>query len=371
MRRFAFVIHPLRYDDFARKFPFTRWLPQRLVERAFKAVRPMVTGHVTGVVSQATGETLEGWLIGLPLTPQILLESPYEWVLQRLEQAGRLAETLGAEILGLGAFTKIAGDRGVTLARRLRIPVTTGNSYTTASAVNVTLQAARQMGGDIARAEVAIIGATGSIGRAACHVLGSRVAAMTVVARRRGPLEVLKAELESRFPGLKVRIQSDIAAAVRAADIVIAVSSAPEAIVDPADLKPGAVITDVARPRNLSRLVSEVRRDVLVIDGGVIRVPGDRADLGFDFGFPPQMVEACMAETMALALDGRLEPFTLGPEVQVERVEEIDRIAARHGFTLAGLRRFERAISPEEVEAIRERARRAGSAWGSPAATHA
>lgn len=69
MRRFAFIIHPLRFDDFARKYGFTRYLPPKLVEWAFKQVGPVMAGHVTGVRSPA-GEELEGWLIGLPLTPR-------------------------------------------------------------------------------------------------------------------------------------------------------------------------------------------------------------------------------------------------------------------------------------------------------------
>jgi len=128
--------------------------------------------------------------------------------------------------------------------------------------------------------------------------------------------------------------------------------------VAPEDLRPGAVVCDVSRPRNLSRVVTERRPDVLVIDGGVIEVPGERADLGFDFGFPPRMVEACMAETMALALEGRMENFTLGPTVEPEKVGEIQAIADRNGFKMSGFRRFERAISDAEVDAIRDRAAR-------------
>jgi predicted amino acid dehydrogenase len=353
VRRFAFVLHPLRFDDFARKYPFTRFLPPSWVQWSFKHVGPVMAGHVTGVVS-ATGEELEGWLIGLALTPQVLLTAPYSWVLKKLIAAGQLAERLGAEILGLGAFTKIAGDRGVSLAEALSIPVTTGNSYTTATAVAGALAAARRMGRDPKTAHVAVIGATGSIGTACCHLLAQEVSALTVVARGRDRLDALAAVLRDRYPGVAVHVQTDIAAAVRSADILIAVSSSPDALVAPEDLRPGAVVCDVSRPRNLSRVVTERRPDVLVIDGGVIEVPGERADLGFDFGFPPRMVEACMAETMALALEGRMENFTLGPTVDPEKVGEIAAIADRHGFKMSGFRRFERAISDAEVDAIRE-----------------
>lgn len=352
MRRFAFVLHPLRLDDFARKFPFTRFLPDPVVERLFSYVPPLKVAHVTGVRSE-TGEELEGWLIGLPMTPRLILDSPYPRVLEKLTRAGRMAEELGAEILGLGAFTKIAGDRGVTLASRLQIPVTTGNSYTTATAVEGALAGARRLGLDPASARVAVIGATGSIGAACCQLLAEEVPEQTLVARGRERLEDLAGRLRAQHPDGRFHIETDIRAAVRGADIVIAVSSSPDAIVEPEDLKPGALVCDVARPRNLSRVVTERRPDVMVIDGGVIEVPGPNADMGFDFGFPPRMVEACMAETMALALDGRLENFTLGPSVDPDKVREIHQIAGRHGFKMAGFRRFERAIKESEFDRVR------------------
>jgi fatty aldehyde-generating acyl-ACP reductase len=133
------------------------------------------------------------------------------------------------------------------------------------------------------------------------------------------------------------------------------VTSAIETIIEPHHLKPGAVILDVARPRDVSRQVVEKRKDVLVIEGGMVEVPGP-VDFGFDFGFPPRMAYACMAEVMILALEGRCESYTLGRDITVEQVEEITSLAAKHGFRLGGFRSFERAVTREEVELVKENA---------------
>lgn len=114
---------------------------------------------------------------------------------------------------------------------------------------------------------------------------------------------------------------------------------------------------DVSRPRDVSRQVVEERDDVLVIEGGMVEVPGD-VDFGFDFGFPPRMAYACMAETMTLALEGRYESYTLGRNITVEQVMEIARLAEKHGFRLGGFRSFERAVTDEYIERIKENARR-------------
>ena len=63
-----------------------------------------------------------------------MVEMPEAYVL-KIIKAGKVAEKLGAKIVGLGAFTSIVGDAGVTVANNLNIAVTTGNSYTVATAL--------------------------------------------------------------------------------------------------------------------------------------------------------------------------------------------------------------------------------------------
>lgn len=105
----------------------------------------------------------------------------------------------------------------------------------------------------------------------------------------------------------------------------------------------------MARPRNISGQINEIRNDVLVLYGGVIRVPGE-VDFGLNFGFPPGRAEACIAETMILTCEGRFESFTLGNDITASQVTKISGLAAKHGFSVDGFRRFERAISQKEIE---------------------
>jgi predicted amino acid dehydrogenase len=178
---------------------------------------------------------------------------------------------------------------------------------------------------------------------------------MTLVGRQIKKLEDI-AEKILREMGLSVRITSDIHSALKRADVVITVTSSVDSVIDADDLKPGAVVCDVARPRDVSREVAEKRNDVLIIEGGVVEVPGD-VDFHFNFGFPPKTSYACMAETMMLALEGRYENFTLGRELTVKQVEEISAIAKKHGFKLAGFRSFEKAVTQSEIEAVKKNAR--------------
>jgi hypothetical protein len=58
-------------------------------------------------------------------------------------------------------------------------------------------------------------------------------------------------------------------------------------------------------------------------------------------------------------LEGRFEDYTLGKHLTRERVEEIGSIARKHGFRLSGFRSFEREVTLEQIEAVRQNARRA------------
>ncbi|NLJ77221.1 MAG: shikimate dehydrogenase [Peptococcaceae bacterium] len=355
MQNFAFMIHPMDVGDVARKFKLAKYLPQRALERAFALLPSMKVSHITGIRS-SYGEA-EGWFIACPLTTRLMTSMPSGYVIRKIIQGGRVAEKLGAKIFGLGAFTKVIGDAGITVAKNLNIPVTTGNSYTVATAVDATREAARVMGHDLKKSSVVIMGATGSIGRVCAMILAGEARNMTLVARNKRKLEDLAAGILYET-GLAVKITSDSKRALSNGDVVITVTSAVDTVIEPEDIKTGAVICDVARPRDVSKRVSEVRKDVLVIEGGVVEVPGD-VEFNLNFGFPPGTAYACMAETMILALEERYESFTLGRDLGIEQVEEIAGLAKKHGFKLAGFRSFGKAVTVKEIEGIKLSARNA------------
>ena len=357
MEKFAFILHPLSLADMQKVSPFVRCIPDSLLEHVLRKKKPFEVSHITGVKSPYA--EAEGWFVGCPLTAKQMVELPEEFVIDRIVETGKIAEELGAKIIGLGAFTSIVGDAGITVAKRLNIAVTSGNSYTVATALQGTREATRLMGKDLRDAEVAIVGASGSIGSACARILSREVRHINLVARRIATLEELAQELNGHGAAT-FSVSSNVKDSLHKADVVIAVTSAVDFIIDPADLKSGAVVCDVARPRNVSRNVSAQRNDVLVIEGGVIHVPGD-VNFHFDFGFPQKTCFACMAETMILALEKRYENFTLGRNLHPSQVDAISALADKHGFTLAGFRNFEHAVTEEMIERVRMNAQKNAS----------
>ncbi len=355
MDNFAFIIHPVDPKrDVQRKFPILgKVLPEPAINFFSQFFPPVYISHITGIVSQATGKEIEGWFIACPLTPKQMVSMPPEVVYKKVIQTGKLAQKLGAKMIGLGGFTSVVGDGGITISQHLDIPVTTGDSYTVAVAVEATYNAALQMNINPTTATAAVVGATGSIGRVCAQLLASRVAKIVLIGRRLDALKQVQALVEAQGQS-EVLISTNMED-LRKCEMVLTVTNAIEAVIKPHHLKSGAVVCDVARPRDVSRQVIRERDDILVIEGGMVRVPG-QVNFNFDFGFPPGMAFACMAETMTLALDGGGKSYTLGKNITLDQVKTMFTMSTRHGFKVSGFRSFELALTDEKINQIKQNA---------------
>jgi fatty aldehyde-generating acyl-ACP reductase len=355
MDNFAFIIHPVDPKrDVQRKFPLLgKILPEPTINFLSQYFPPVYISHITGIVSQATGKEVEGWFIACPLTPKQMLLLPPATVYKKIIATGKLAQKLGAKVLGLGGFTSVVGDGGLTISRHLDIPVTTGDSYTIATAVEGTLRAAQQMGISPAHGTAAVVGATGSIGKVCAQLLSNYVSEIILIGRNVNALKQIQSLVKAgrAIPTYISTNMEDL----RRADMVLTVTNAIQAIIEPQHLKSGAVVCDVARPRDVSRQVVEQRDDILVIEGGMVKVPG-QVNFNFDFGFPQGMAFACMAETITLALEGCYKSYTLGKEITLEQVQTMSAMATQHGFKVSGFRSFERAVTDESINQIKQNA---------------
>ncbi|NDJ86115.1 MAG: shikimate dehydrogenase [Chloroflexi bacterium] len=363
---FAFIIHPINIKaDVARKYPLLgKILSERQINFFSQFFPPVYISEITGIVSEDNQRELTGWFIACPYTPATMLRLPVERVYKKLVACGEKAAGLGAKIVGLGAYTSVVGDAGTTIAQRLDTPVTTGDSYTVYIAVEAVLKAAREMDIPIGTAKAAVVGATGAIGATCAELLAESVADLILVGRRAEALE----QVRERCEGKRAHITTSITMNdIYTADLILTVTNATTSIIEPQHIKPGAVICDVARPRDVSWRLYRERNDVLVIEGGMVEIPGP-VDFGFDFGFPPGKAFACMAETMILALEGRYEDYSIGKHIAIEKVREISAMAQRHGFKLSGFRSFEYAVTAEQIAHVKELAIANQRVWSPPLA---
>ncbi len=287
-------------------------------------------------------------------TPRQMMSHGERFTYDRLNKSARIAERKGARIMGLGAFTSVVGDAGITVAHEADIAITSGNSLTVAATLEAAKQAVVKMGAtDLTKGKVMIVGATGSIGSVCSRLLAQAIYDVVLVSIEPERLIELKRTIQEETP------QAHVAIATRPDDylgdcdlIVTATSAFGQRIVDITKCKPGAVICDVARPPDISKEEADLRPDVLVIESGEVLIPGD-IDFGYDIGLPPKTAYACLAETALLAMEGRFEDYTLGRNITMERVKEIYRLFKKHEFQIAGLRSHDEYVTDEDIAARR------------------
>ncbi len=396
--RFAFLVHPLdlqSYPQFDQSLlMFSEDELAQLAKKWSSLVQPFVISRV-GIKSES-GARACGEFIVVPRTAGELAQMPRGEALQELREALKLARAGGAGIVGLGAYTAVVSMGGLYLKDE-GIPLTTGNSYTVVSAVEAVSDACAKLGILPQRSSAAIIGAAGSIGKGVALLLSETVGGLILVGnphsnnKPSGSRRILGVAAEiyrylagllhagRLFPGGSlgdrlfrcgtlpppeaplddfitfarsaarrsgpVRITTSVKEALSGAGIVICATSSRERLIQPGDLPPGAMVCDISRPPNVSAAVEQERPDVLVIDGGVVELPG-RPDLGWNSGFPRGQAYACMAETVMLALEQHYGHFSLGSSgVNLESILQTREWAARHGFSLADLRSFDQPLS--------------------------
>jgi hypothetical protein len=66
------------------------------------------------------------------------------------------------------------------------------------------------------------------------------------------------------------------------------------------------------------------------------------------------VVYACLAETIVLALEGRFENFTVGRNIEWEKVREIYRLGRKHGMKLAAISGVNGPFSDADIRRVRE-----------------
>ena len=357
--QFAFVLHPLTVDYLAHhpRYAWTRHLPRKLVEVAAAHMPAQYVGTAKGGRSPATGRPIDGFIYALGSTPRQMLTRPPEFTYSRINRAVEDAAERGAQIVGLGAFTKVVGDAGVTIAKRASIPVTTGNSLTIAATLETAKLTARRMGwADLARGKAMVVGATGAIGSVCSRLLAAAVKDVVLVSIEPPRLEALKHKILEETPDATIVTDVSTAPWVGQCDLIVTATSAfGQRVLDVSQCKPGAVILDVALPPDISAEEAALRPDVLVVESGEVLIPGP-VNFSFNIGLPQGVAYACLAEAALLAMEERFECFTLGRDVHPDRVKEIYRLFRKHDFRIAPLRTFGQLLTDELVAEKRARA---------------
>jgi len=314
---------PIPEEDLREILP---WFPPRTVCRV--AVRSS-----DGSVSR--GVYIDSFIPPDRLEARFLREN-----LVRVREAADYAIREGARIVSLGGFSSILLEGKLDLLpQQAGTAFTTGNTLTVAFIVRGMERAAELAGRDLRDASLLIVGASGDVGSGCAYSLAPKVKRLLLCARNSDRLQKLTSEL-SRL-GTSIEADTDARRLVGKADFVICAASlsAPTLLLD--GLAAGAIVCDAGYPKNL-RPGSGPPHGAVFWGGLGQALGGFRFDpdlLGILNPHPyPCVAHGCLLEGVALALEGRFEPFSRGRGlITATRVEEIWEVARKHGLTLAPL----------------------------------
>ena len=399
---FVFLIHYTEEEDIFRSDPSFRQFSEAELANWCDWVRQFGPGLARRIpaVTSKSGAAAEGWLMSVPMLARDMQGGGRKIAAGMVRDAVDIAGGRGAARVGLGAFTSIVTRGGEQVTGR-GVPITSGNTLTTVSAVKSIEAMAQRTGIEIEDAHVVVVGASGAIGRLASLMLARRAGRMTLVGNAANPFsprllsrvadetcEMLASDTggaAARSNSLRHRVASaarwaapdrsegcqglgerirrtwsvndeqspldwnvPLDDALADADIVLVATSSDVALIDPDRLRRGTLVCDVARPRNVapSRTGSD---QVLVFDGGLIKPPFD-IDLGPFQTLPANLCWGCLGETMLLALAREDRDYSIGSHLAVADADRIAELAAIHGFEPAPPQWDGVALTPEAMD---------------------
>jgi len=337
---FGFVLHPLCVQQLRLTRLLTSDGGLRLTLEEFSRVlasrEPKAAPFVElKDIASLKGNSCRCLLVQVPLLPDQILDDQGK-AFELILQAGEIIREWGGEIVGLGALTAVVGARGEALREHLSIAVTTGNSYTVWAAVRLLDKVLDEIPLGLDEKRAVVIGFPGSIATGTANLLAKNGWDLTLVSRR-PPASCAKKveEIRSRF-GVDVELTNDLCEALRRSPLILTATSSG-GIIKQESLPAGAVVIDIAMPRDVTGDRPR-REDVLILDGGLVDMPP--VPHGNNGNLVTCGVFSCFAETAVLALENRRECYSIGRDLSLEKITAIGELADQHGFSVGEFRSF-------------------------------
>ena len=364
----------------------------RFIRNMMSFAKPMHVGSTD--ITSGSGKKINFNIILVPVTSRHMVEflkkpcsSP---ALDMVEDAVRAAYEMGCEVVGLGQYTSIISNNGLSI-RNPGLTITTGNSNTVAIAVRAIMKAVFMRGLDPSHISLSLVGAAGNIGASYSLMISNYVSKINLIgSSNSGSLERLEnirfqifqnayrilsegrsasgattgvVEGLSKNPLVKIlvdentdpkaaweaigikkknmindmiSVSTDIESIARS-DVIVAVSNSHEKIIREGLVKKNAIICDVSVPSATDPSLIQRRKDVMYFTGGIVKLPNREAIKIPAYPLPSGQVFACMAETMLLGLSGIRENFSIG-SLEIKDIELIDLLGKYHGFELGPLK---------------------------------
>ncbi|MBU4305033.1 MAG: hypothetical protein KJ893_05360 [Candidatus Omnitrophica bacterium] len=368
---FAHMIHYGYPADLYREFSFLEKMPKALVKQWRDYSYPVVNEFIIRnfpVKNKKAKTAIKGWVLFVTNHTRELLESG-SLRKRKILQAAKLARRMGARIVGMGGLIASFAQGGHWLSEQIPdMGFTTGHAYTIGNIMEILDNAAGRVNLDIRKATVAIVGAAGSIGSGCAKLLADRKPGRIILidlntfdALRK--LEEVKNYIKNVCPDINVLLSINLRK-LKKADVVIVATNSVASIIKKEHLKQGAIVIDDSFPKNVSERILRERKDIILLEGGMTRLPSsievlaarnmpDLMDIPLTRLVSCKETYSCVAETLTLGLYGYKKNYGLG-QSDPALAKDIMTKARQRGFNSAPLQCFDEAVEEERFECVRK-----------------
>ncbi len=303
MEKIAFFISPANWEIFSQNL--NQLKPSKIYrEELIKPMLQWANPKVFKSFSELTFDSkkyFEGCIILVPFFPDRHYKDS-KFVLDKIESAFEVAKKENCTIATLTGFNSIAvQSRESYFEKKYNIKVTSGNTTTATIIVKSILDISDKFNLDLSVSSLAIIGATGDIGRGCFLGLAEYFQKIWLTGRGLKPLEELYNTYASIYD-CDMEITMDSEFAISESQIAIFVTSSPKELFHLNDLPKKTIICDASSPINI-KTGDSLRDDVFLYHGGIVNIPFE-FNLGFDSGLSSQShVYGCELEGMLMGVN--------------------------------------------------------------------
>jgi predicted amino acid dehydrogenase len=299
MKDFAFIVWPQTIKELKDYCWRARLMPDFLLRLIIRKCRSFNLVSFPDIHSRQ-GKAVKGYFVVCPG----LKQGPKDSILDRLFAAMHFAEQLGVRMIGLNGFAgQVADERYRAIAKEIRAPVTTGNAFTAWAVFEKIYRLAKARQIPLKDATLAVLAADTCLGYLCAKKLADYVKKIFILGENKERLSALKGIILQQGP-VEVIIADNPEQPLSEADIVVNADFSVGLTAGKSGHKSGALFCEAAALQILAR-DSEGRK---------------------------KFISPALAETILLSLEKRFVSYSLGETLNIDRLEEIADIAARHGF---------------------------------------
>ncbi|MDD5595091.1 MAG: hypothetical protein PHY94_02480, partial [Candidatus Omnitrophica bacterium] len=187
-----------------------------------------------------------------------------DFLFNKVITSAQVAQKSGARMLGVERCALDFEDKIFTINKKISLPLSDGNLFTAWSAYEAVYRAAKTRGIDLKRLNLAILGATASLGKICAKKFSGSVSNTIICDSSPEELKKLKDEILILNPCV-VTIETHVNQAVKDADVIVVVKEEQGVFLNFEELKPNCIICDISVSKNTLKSQNS-RADLVMIN---------------------------------------------------------------------------------------------------------